>query len=58
MQFDPKHPERGWTPAVPLPLYVWWWRRCGQCGRRFWRDDSYRAHYLETHVRAALEGER
>lgn len=49
MQFDPKRPELGWTPAVPLPFYVWWWKRC-QCGRRFFRDESYRKHYLEAHT--------
>lgn len=37
-----------WVPAVPEPF-------CGirkecQCGRKFWRYESYRAHYALKHI--------
>ncbi len=57
-----------WEPSVPLPFYygmLWWpWtRRFGcHCGRNFWREASYRTHYLQAHATAndwvQQEGER
>lgn len=54
--FDPKHPERGYEPAIPLPFYgrsKWWrvWEHFGcHCGQYFNLEEEYRVHYALTHM--------
>jgi hypothetical protein len=40
-----------WVPAIPVPFYGL--RKHCECGRKFWRTVSYRAHYALVHI---LEG--
>lgn len=39
-----------WVPAIPLPFYHGFHKKCGQCGRKFWYTVSYRSHYALTHI--------
>lgn len=38
-----------WVPAIPLPFYYAIIRGCS-CGRRFWTDEGYEAHYAYRHI--------
>lgn len=53
--FDPKHPDLGWQPAIPEPLWVWSWRTFSLsvpscCGVKFKTTDDYGSHYLRVHA--------
>lgn len=51
------HPDYGWEPAIPLPLYTWSWfglrKRyvCygGGCNKEFRTELDYEEHYARTH---------
>jgi len=38
-----------WVPAIPLPYYYMFIRQC-ECGRYFWTDEGYEAHYAYRHI--------
>lgn len=41
--------KRGeWVPAIPLPFYGL--RKHCSCGKKFWRQHSYFAHYALEHI--------
>lgn len=46
MQQDP---DGLWRAAVPLPFYFAFRKGC-HCGKRFWKQESYEAHYVEAHT--------
>ena len=37
-----------WSEAVPLPFYGL--RKGCYCGKKFWKEENYRTHYLEQHT--------
>jgi len=52
--------DRGqWVPAIPEPYYLLFRKECcaqtglqkGEiCKKKFWRTESYRAHYALKHI--------
>jgi hypothetical protein len=38
------------VPAIPLPLYIYFGCRCGDCKAWFWKLKSYRGHYALKHI--------
>lgn len=54
-QSDPKKPEEGYSPAIPLPFYVrhWlFWERpsCYPCRKKFDTQAGYEGHYIDNHL--------
>lgn len=45
-----------WVPAVPAPMYKWFWRECS-CGAKFFRTQSYRGHFALKHILCLDYGE-
>lgn len=37
-----------WSQAVPLPFYGL--RKGCDCGKKFWREDNFRKHYIKAHT--------
>lgn len=37
-----------WIPAIPLPFYGL--KKGCWCGRKFWTEEGYRAHYALKHI--------
>ena len=37
-----------WSEAIPLPYYGL--RKHCSCGKKFWKEESYRKHYAERHT--------
>lgn len=40
--------RREWVPAIPLPFYGI--RKKCSCGKKFWRQKNYEAHYALVHI--------
>ena len=38
-----------WVPAIPLPFYFMIRKGCS-CGRKFWTEEGYEAHYALKHI--------
>jgi hypothetical protein len=54
-QSDPKHPEEGYSPAIPLPFYarhwIFWTRpACYPCRKKFATLAGYEGHYIDNHM--------
>lgn len=39
-----------WVPAVPLPFYGLFRKRCVTCGAKFRHMDDYERHYVREHI--------
>jgi len=53
--FDPEHPERGWTIAIPEPFWVrhWlFWERpgCYTCRIKLRDRNEWELHWLMNHA--------
>lgn len=46
-----QNPKNGkWHEAIPLPLFIRGGRKQCQCGRKFFRLESLKAHYALEHI--------
>lgn len=59
-EFDP---VLGYMPAIPEPFWVSSWRtlfrfrpECVECGQMFKSRDSYRTHYVLSHIQPVSDG--
>ena len=53
MEEEKNHPiqqnKRGeWYPAIPIPYYGF--RKVCSCGKKFWFEKNYEAHYALEHI--------
>ena len=47
-----QNPDGTWQQAIPLPFYGL--RNKCECGKKFWKEENYRSHYVDAHTDGLL----